>query len=194
MNKMNSLISLAYLKANDNPLHVFCQYIRYLLLRSPNQQLRADELKKGLQDEFGLKMPQQVINNCIRMLKKSGEVTLLPKGAGYAIGNTNFDVQRFEDTRRRLQIQEEEVLHSLVAFVSEKYKKEWSIDETKDHLSNFLDKEGYGSQLFLEKELTVEQTRVSPSLYIGRYISYIQKNEPDSLVNQYLKEIPRRTI
>lgn len=189
MNKMNSLISLAYLKANDNPLHVFCQYIRYLLLKSPNQQLRADELKEGLRDEFGLKMPQQVINNCIRMLKKSGEVTLLPKGAGYAIGNTNFDVQRFEDTRRRLQIQEEEVLRSLVDFVSEKYKKEWSMDEAKDHLSNFLDKEGYGSQLFLEKELTVEQTRVSPSLYIGRYISYIQKNEPDSLVNQYLKEI-----
>lgn len=52
MSNMNSLISLAYLKANDNPLHVFCQYIRYLLLKSPSHQLRADELKNGLQNEF----------------------------------------------------------------------------------------------------------------------------------------------
>lgn len=189
MSNMNSLISLAYLKANDNPLHVFCQYIRYLLLKSPSHQLRADELKNGLQNEFGLKMPQQVINNCIRILKKNGEVTQLPKGAGYAIGNTEFDIDKFEATRRRLHVQEEEVLKSLIGFVNERYKKQWSLDDAKQYLSDFLDKEGYGSQIFLQKEMTVEATRVSSSLYIGRYINHIQKNEPGSLVNEYLKEI-----
>lgn len=189
MSNMNSLISLAYLKANDNPLHVFCQYIRYLLLKSPSHQLRADELKNGLQNEFGLKMPQQVINNCIRILKKNGEVTQLPKGAGYAIGNTEFDIDKFEATRRRLHVQEEEVLKSLIGFVNERYKKQWSLDDAKQYLSDFLDKEGYGSQIFLQKEVTVEATRVSSSLYIGRYINHIQKNEPGSLVNEYLKEI-----
>lgn len=189
MGNMNSLISLAYLKVNDNPLHVFCQYIRYLLLKSPSHQLRPDELNNGLQNEFGLRMPPQVIANCIRMMSKSGEVTRLPKSAGYAIGNTNFDIEKFEDTRRRLHVQEEEVLKSLVEFVNERYKKQWSTDEAKRYLSDFLDKEGYGSQIFLQKEVSVESAHISPSLYIGRYINYIQKNEPDSLVNEYLKEI-----
>ena len=187
MKNQNSLISLAYIKASENPLRVFCHYILYLLLKEPTQSLRADILKEKLFHEFGINMPQQLINNCIRLLEKQREVIRLPHGAGYGISETKFDIDAFEKTRHQLHEHEEVLLQSLVEFVSEKYKKTWTKDEAREHLSYFLDKEGYGAQLFLQKKLEIEGDRVSPSLYIGRYIDAIQ--ESDSLEKTYLEEI-----
>lgn len=76
MNKMNSLISLAYLKANDNPLHVFCQYIRYLLLKSPNQQLRADELKIEKTDGDLEQMDEAVVANSLEEYNRLDKLLL----------------------------------------------------------------------------------------------------------------------
>lgn len=187
MKNQNSLISLAYIKASDNPLRVFCHYILYLLLKEPTQSLRADILKEKLLQEFGISMPQQLINNCIRLLEKQGEVTRLPHGAGYGIAETKFDINAFEKTRQQLHEHEEVLLQSLIEFISEKYKKKWTKDTAREYLSYFLDKEGYGAQLFLQKKLEIEGDRVSPSLYIGRYIDTIQKS--DSLEKTYLEEI-----
>ena len=85
MQNPNTLVSLAYIKTNSNPLSVFCNYVLYLLLTAPDQSLRSDELKQKLADRFGLNMPQQMINNCIRILKRGGDVIQLPAGAGYSI-------------------------------------------------------------------------------------------------------------
>ena len=98
MNNRNALISLAYIETSDNPLQVFCNFILYLLLKAPEQTLRADILKDCLQDEFGISMPQQIINNCVRLMEKRGEVAKLPHGAGYKIEKTSFDIDKFEKT------------------------------------------------------------------------------------------------
>lgn len=74
----------------------------YLLLKEPGQVLRADILKDRLLDEFGLKMPQQLINNCIRILEKQREVVRLPHGAGYKVAETKFNIDSFEKTRQML--------------------------------------------------------------------------------------------
>ena len=188
MKNQNSLISLAYIKVSDNPLRVFCNYIIYLLMKVPEKELRADLLKDKLIQEFGLSMPQQLINNCIRILEKQGEVTRLAHGAGYRIGDTSFDIDAFERTRVQLQEHEELLLKSLIEFVAERYKKKWSKEDARQYLSYFLDKEGYGAQLFLQKNLEIEGRRISPSLYIGRYIDFIQK-QPDAIEKAYLEEI-----
>jgi len=188
MKNQNTLISLAYIKVNDNPLHVFCHYVLYILLKEPEQELRADVLKDKLLDKFGLNMPQQLINNCIRILEQRGEVVRLPHGAGYKISETDFDVDHFENTTRKLQEQENTVLDSLVDFVNQKYRKRWTKEEAQEYLSNFLGKEGYGAQLFLQKELTIEGKQASPSVYIGRYIDSIQQ-KPDCLEFRYLEEL-----
>jgi len=188
MKNQNSLISLAYIKVNDNPLRVFCHYVLYLLLKEPSQELRADILRDKLSDSFGLSMPQQLINNCIRILEKSGEVIRLPQRAGYKISETDFDVDQFENTIQRLHEHEDSLLQSLISFTKDQYKKDWTKDEARNYLSNFLGKEGYGAQLFLQKELKIEGTKISPFVYIGRYINYIQQN-PDCLERNYLEEI-----
>lgn len=173
MKNQNSLISLAYIKVSDNPLRVFCNYILYLLMKESEKELRADVLRDRLLQEFGLSIPQQLINNCIRILEKQGEVIRLAHGAGYRVGNTDFDIDAFERIRMQLHEHEEVLLQSLIDFVAERYKKKWSKEEARQHLSYFLDKEGYGAQIFLQKRLEIEGRRVSPSLYIGRYIDFI---------------------
>ena len=188
MNNRNALISLAYIETSDNPLQIFCNFILYLLLKAPEQTLRADILKDCLQDEFGISMPQQIINNCIRLMEKRGEVAKLPHGAGYKIEKTSFDIDKFEKTRLELHEHEEKLLQSLIEFVGAHYKKTWSKAEAQDYLSTFLDKEGYGAELFLKKKLELDQNRVSSSLYIGRYISHLQQQD-DSIESAYLNEV-----
>ena len=50
MKNQNSLISLAYIKVSDNPLHIFCHYILYILLQEPTHELRTDILKERLSE------------------------------------------------------------------------------------------------------------------------------------------------
>ena len=188
MKNQNSLISFAYIKVSDNPLSVFCHYILYILIKTPKRELRADELKEKLFEEFGISMPPQLINNCIKILEKKGEVERLSHGSGYRIIDTRFDVNAFEDTRMRLHEHEEKLLQSLIDFVHERYKKTWTKDEARTYLSHFMDKEGYGAQLFLQKTLSIEGGKVSPSLYIGRYIDHIQ-SQSVSLEKEYLEEV-----
>ena len=61
MKNPNTLVSLAYIKTNKNPLHVFCNYVLYVLITAPNQSLRMDEIRDKLYSEFGLNMPLQMI-------------------------------------------------------------------------------------------------------------------------------------
>lgn len=188
MKNQNSLISLAYIKVSDNPLRVFCNYILFLLMKEPKKELRADILKEKLLREFGLCMPQQLINNCVRILEKQGEVIRLAHGAGYCVGNTNFDIDAFERIRIQLHEHEEVLLKSLIEFVVDRYNVTWSKENARQHLSYFLDKEGYGAQIFLQKNLEIEGRKVSPSLYIGRYVDFIQK-QPDAIEKAYLEEV-----
>lgn len=143
-------------KGSNNPLHIFCHYILYILLQEPTHELRADILKERLLAKFGLNMPQQLINNCIRLLEQRAEVMRLPHGAGYRISQTDFDLDCFENTIQKLQEHENAVLESLADFVNQKYRKRWTKEEARSYLSAFLGKEGYGAQLFLQKELKIE--------------------------------------
>ena len=188
MKNPNALISLAYIKINKNPLHIFCNYILYILLTASNQSLRVDEIKDRLKDKFGLDMPQLMLKNCTRMLKDSGDIVQMPNGGGYKIGATKFDTESFERTLLRLQEQEEVVLRSIVNFVSSRYKLSWSEDDARRYLSLFLGEEGNGARLFLYEEFPTDSKRISPSWYISKYVSDIQgKNE--SVEKQYLEEI-----
>ena len=59
-----------------------------------------------------------MIDTCIRILKKNGNIKLLPHGAGYSIESTSFDTKEFEAVLHRLQKQEAVVLASVADFVN----------------------------------------------------------------------------
>ncbi len=188
MENPNTLVSLAYIKVYDNPLSVFCNYILYSLMTSSDSSLRADQLKQKIAERFGLNMPQTMVDNCIQILKRSGEVEVLPGGKGYSIISTQFDIQNFESNMRRLHEQEEAVLQSISEFVKDRFRLDWSTEQAKEYLSAFLNEEGNGARLFLSQEPRADYSKVSPSWYIGRYISDAQSNanSPEKI---YLEEI-----
>lgn len=189
MSNPNVLVSLAYIKTNDNPLSVFCNYILYLLLISPSHSLRRDELKQKLLEKFGLDMPEIMIDNCTRILKRQNEIIFLPNGAGYEVKETDFDTEQFNATMTRLHQQEDTVLNSILAFLKENYNKtDWNLNDAKNYLSVFLDEEGNGARLFLNSDPRTDIDNVSPSWYIAKYIDYIQQKD-DSLEKTYLEEI-----
>lgn len=120
-------------------------------------------------------MPVQMLNMCTRVLKKSKEIQILPHGAGYSAGETNFNVSAFEGEMRRLQEQENTVLTSLIGFVKDRYKLDWTEENAKIYLSHFLETEGNAARLFLRQDIHADANKISPSWYIGRYIASIQK-------------------
>lgn len=150
--------------------------------------MRIDELKSQLGERFGLKMPFQMLNMCTRVLTKSKELCPLPHGAGYSVGKTSFNISSFENEIRRLQEQENTVLSSLISFVKEKYSQDWTEEIAKQYLSHFLETEGNAARLFLRQEIRDDVNKVSPSWYIGRYISSVQ-GKKDSLEWTYLEDI-----
>ena len=133
-------------------------------------------------------MPFQMLNMCTRVLTKRKELCPLPHGAGYSAGKTSFNISSFENEIRRLQEQENIVLASLINFVKEKYSQNWTEDSAKQYLSHFLETEGNAARLFLRQEIPDDVYKVSPSSYIGRYISSAQVKK-DSLEWTYLEDI-----
>lgn len=188
MNNPNTLVSLAYIKTNDNPLLVFCNYTLYCLLKYGD--LAEYDLSDKLKDNFGLDMPKAMLKNCINILKREHKIASLSGGRGYTVQEKGraFDIDEFENARTRLHDQEEKILQSISDFVDKTYNKQWSKDECKNYLSAFLDEEGNGARLFLYDQCNENQKSVSPSWYIAKYVNHIL-NERDCLEREYLEEI-----
>ena len=189
-NSKNSLISLAYIKVSNNPLQVFCNYIIYLLLIKPDKTLSADVLKDGLKAEFGLDMPQTLIENCARILIKNKNIerfSMGSNGKGYRIIQTDFNIDKFNETRKQLHGHEITLLKELIKFVKEKYGQIWSEEDAREYLSSFMDEEGYGAELFLHNKLDIDQRSIPKSFYIGRFIEKTQQEM--NVLKDYLEEI-----
>lgn len=187
MGNKNELVALAYIKVNNNPLEVFCNYILYVLLSAPDNKLRVDEIHSKVLSKFGLNMPQQMIKVCIRILKKNYDIKCLDAGAGCQATNTTFNIAEFDKNFLRLQEQENSVIQGLAQYVNLNFKQDWSLENAKNYLSVFLDKQENAATLFLNEKLT-ETSTLSPSWYISRYVQFLAETK-DSLQWQYLVEI-----
>ena len=188
MDNPNALVSLAYIKSCENPLKIFCNYILYVLMTSKDQILRIDEIRDLLLEEFGLRMPVQMLNTCMRILEKDREVNRKDNGAGFSVGITNFNISNFENQIQKLHEQEAVVLSSLINYVKSTYKLDWTEEQSRSYLSNFMGNEGNAARLFLRQEINEDINKLSPSWFIGRYISSVQEKE-DSLEKKYLEDI-----
>lgn len=187
MNNNNSLIALAYIKSNDNPLEVFCNYILYALTKSPNKCLRVDELKEKVLEYFGLLMPQQMITVCTRILNKNKKIKYLDNGAGYCATHEEDIVKTFDSNFCKLAEQEKYLINELRVFVKTTYGQDWDYENTKLHLSYFLNEQGNASNIFLDENLD-SYNKISPSWYIGRYVETLMENK-HSIEYKYLNDL-----
>ena len=183
----NALIALAYIKTNENPVVVFCNYILYVLSKSSTRSMRIDELHDSVFEEFGLDLPIQMINICVRILKKEKSVEILPNGAGIHFCDESFDAASFDATFSQLHFKEKSVIDCLADYVKRKWGVEWSCEEARRYLSDFLDDQGNAASIFLDDEIS-KSNKLSPSWYIGRFVSDLQ-NQRDSVEWKYLLDI-----
>lgn len=186
MTNKNALVALAYIKISKNPLEVFCNYILYALEGS-STKMRIDEIQESIYEKLGLNIPMQMVEVCLRLLKKEGKVKLLPRGAGVELCSHDFDTAEFEKNLQQLKSQEAYLIEHLREYVNANFDLPWNNDDARQHLSVFINEYGNAAELFLENSIN-DSPDLSPSWYIGKYISTLL-DDKDSLERDYLLEI-----
>lgn len=190
MNK-NTILALAYIKENTNPLHVFCNLITYCLYVTPEKSLRHDQLRESVYEKFGLKLPHHLINTCIRILKKGNNVESLANGAGYGLLKANLDITKFESDTKYLKEKEEQLLNNMINFINTSYGKEWTIDNAIDYLTKYLVANENAYYLFVNGQaFDIEEEHkkyISPSWYISKYINMLREKKNSDY--DYLVEV-----
>lgn len=188
MKNENSLIALAYIKENDNPLVVFCNYILVCLYETHNHQLRHDEVSEKIAEIFGLQMPHHMVKMCCKMLENEKKIVRLPQGAGYELKDFSFDLKAFEARKSDLKGKERLLINGLLTY-AEDYNQNWSDAQARDYLTNFLVDRGNAVAIFSENPIeTIEKDKhVPPQWYVGKYISYLLDNNDER--TEYLLDI-----
>lgn len=123
----NLLVALAYIKINDNPLEVFCNYILYVLMKKEKHELRIDEVREAVDKKFGMMLPMQMVKVCARILKKNNKVEFLDSGKGFRGICSDFDVDKIDERFRRLHEQENKLLTSMIEFIKQEYSVNWNV-------------------------------------------------------------------
>lgn len=172
MQNDNALISLAYIKENDNPLEVLCNYILICLLKSYNHILRYDELTKEMEKNFGLKMSVHMLNMCCNILKNQHKISKLPGGAGFELIDFTFDINSFETRKKFLQNIEMLIINDLIEFVKD-FNITWSYEQAKINLTDFLLFQGNAAYIFTNDSIKNFDNKksVSPEWYVGKYVN-----------------------
>lgn len=182
----NALIALAYIKENNNPLMVFCNYILYCLSKASSNTLRHDELTDKIKDEFGLIMPNHMAKVCVGVLVKDRKVIKLRNGAGYKLIDFNFNIEEFDRKRHLLRSKEEDLVNGLIRFVK-KFEYDWTYDQAREQLANFLVERENAYNLFATGTIDRVSKSVPNEWYVSRYITSLLENK--STVTDYLIDI-----
>lgn len=183
----NALIALAYIRENNNPLIVFCNYITYCLSVTPNYILRHDELMNKIKDEFGLILPNHMLKICIRILKKEKKVEKLRNGSGYKLIDFSFNIEDFNRKRDLLKNKEDDLVDGLIKFVK-KFDKDWTNVQAREQLTNFLVELENAYNLFATGSIeTINNNCLPNEWYVGRYVTNLLEDKNAS--TNYLIDI-----
>lgn len=91
----NSLISLAYLQTNKNPMYVFCIYILYCLRISDDEYINLDDMHKILQEEFRIRIPINLIKMSINILQREKQILYDRSQNKIKLSNNDFNLEEF---------------------------------------------------------------------------------------------------
>ena len=188
MQNENALIALAYIKENDNPIQVFCNYVVICLIKSNDGKLRYDELSCEIEKFTGLKMSIHMIKMCCSILKKEHKIQKLPNGAGYELIDFSYNINNFETQSNILQIKEKEVINQLIEYVKN-FNLDWDYDLARTYLTDFLLNKGNAATIFSYNQIKpiTSENKIKPEWYIGKYITNLLNKSND--LSSYLIDI-----
>ena len=169
----STLLALAYIKESENPLQVFCNLILYCLNISPQLQLRHDELKDKMIEQFGLTIPNHIINSCIRYLLKQKAIEKLDNGAGYILIESKFDIKQFEAQKEIISYNENLLIDDLIEYVLNKFDLTWDRELAHKNLSDLVLNEKTATDIVdntFNDEASEKAKHIHPTWYVKKYI------------------------
>ena len=189
MKNGNALIALAYIKTNDNPLTVFCNYVIICLMKAPNNHLSYNELSDKIANSFGIRLPHHVLKICCRILTKNKKIESLKNGEGFKLLDFSFSLVTYETKVTELSYKERQLIEDMQKFVTT-FGINWSYEEAREYLVRFLLDYGIGVDLFIDGQLednTQEEGLVSWAWYVGKYVTHLLNSDFD--IMGYLVDI-----
>ena len=189
MANRSTLLALAYIKESDNPLHVFCNLILYCLSLSPQSQLRHDELKDKMVEQFGLTVPNHIIDSCIRYLSNHKSIEKLKNGAGYRLIESKFDVKQFESEKNIIAYNENLLIDDIIKYVDCKFNIKWDRAEAYKNLSDLILNEKTTTDIVedtFNDESMKDVKYITPTWYVKKYIIDLLENRDSECYRYFL--------
>lgn len=181
MNSSNSFIAYAYLKVNEKPYSVLCNYICYAIQKTGYEVVSAEQIISKVQEEFGVEVSNLLLQTCLRILEKDARLYISRSTHGIKLLKLGFDIERFERERTTLKQQECALIQHIIEYSQNLgVVPTWTEKETREHLNRFFITDNFSLNLALTGEMsTSKANRLSPEWYIGRYVQTLNKSDED---------------
>lgn len=189
------ITSLAILKVNyDKNRDFFDNFVPFIVesLRLQDEEIISlPKLKDDVFNNFGLEIPQNVIEKILRRAKKKGYV--LEKNNVYERVYDKVATSNFTEVKKQVMERHELLVNMLCMYCSDKFEHrgiKWTYEEAEVALNEYLVEHHYvvAKNIRSNTPLTVkENTNITNNYIIGSFINEMQKRY--SYVLDYLEEI-----
>lgn len=118
-------------------LAIYAPFVCHCLAKSSDTVVSTPTLQKALKDEWGLDLPQAVINRILKQLKADGKVVLVD--GVYQVDSAELDADDLSAIRSDVERARRELLDGLRDFAAEHFELSWTDDEAAAALDTYVD-------------------------------------------------------
>jgi len=145
-----TIISLAILKVNwdqlgKDYLENFVPTVAECIRLSRDDVVSVPSLQDRLQTQFGLRIPQNVINTILRRLKRKRHGYIRLENKAYIRNPEKLAQLKFHEIQQQVVRSYEHLINSLITFCSEKFGITYSVENAEAALLSYLEE----NQLFV---------------------------------------------
>ena len=208
MENPNALIAMAHVTENaNNPYFAFCEFIKYCMMKSTDDDFTVQSIRDAVKKEFGIKIPHHVVMKCFGYLREDEYISFMDNHIIRRVGS--FDVATFDEARDAFRKTETALITALIEYVK-KYGKEWTEEYARDQLVSILRTDNLAYDVFFHDyssvhgktsdsllldgecerndESSVDSEPLFPDIaYVGKFILDTINNE--SPIKEYLEKI-----
>ena len=147
LNNPYALIVMAHVSENaDNPYSVFCEIIKYCVFSSAKKQLTLSEAQELFTDYCGIKLPNNVLIQCLSIIKDEGCISVSKNHTLTKSGS--YNIVEFERSYESQKSIEDSIINDLINF-AKGYQKNWDFNYAREQLIGFLDNTGFAHNVLL---------------------------------------------
>ncbi|WP_157264595.1 hypothetical protein [Paenibacillus oryzisoli] len=193
MGDISVLVSLAVLKVNwDNNkkdyIENFIPFIVDCLKDSHSEIVSVPDLKKQVEERFGLRFPHNVITKLIGRANKGKY--LRKENNAYYINRDIVNNSNLGAVQQRVLTAHESVIKSFQQYCKDEHKAQWSFEEAENALIKYFDEEILQMLHVTHNRALIKVTGTSPTNFKFVVASFIRRlQEENDPRMDYLEEV-----